>query len=62
MTMSAALDSGLAVALVVVFFIFIYPGWMKGFHWWGTEVYKQVRIATKSYRSSTVLSNFEPGL
>lgn len=41
MTMSAALDSGLAFALVVVFFGFIYPGWMDTFKWWGTEVYKQ---------------------
>ncbi|KAB5523870.1 OPT oligopeptide transporter protein-domain-containing protein [Coniochaeta sp. 2T2.1] len=40
MTMSAALDSGLAFGIVVVFFGFIYPGWMKGFSWWGTEVYK----------------------
>jgi len=40
MTMSTALDSGLAFALVVVFFGFIYPGWMDGFRWWGTEVYK----------------------
>ena len=43
MTMSAALDSGLAFALVVVFFGFIYPGWMDNFHWWGTEIYKRVR-------------------
>lgn len=41
MTMSAALDSGLAFSLVVVFFGFIYPGVMKDFKWWGTEVYKQ---------------------
>ncbi|KAL2264366.1 hypothetical protein VTK26DRAFT_5792 [Humicola hyalothermophila] len=41
MTLSAALDSGLAVGIVVVFFGFIYPGWTKGFRWWGTEVYKQ---------------------
>ena len=41
MTLSAALDSGLAFALVVVFFGFIYPGWMENFKWWGTEVYKQ---------------------
>ncbi|KAL7784897.1 OPT superfamily oligopeptide transporter [Trichoderma ceciliae] len=41
MTLSAALDSGLAFGIVVVFFIFIYPGWTKGFSWWGTEVYKQ---------------------
>ena len=42
MTLSAALDSGLAFALVVVFFGFVYPGVTKGFSWWGTEVYKQV--------------------
>lgn len=41
MTMSAALDSGLAFSLVVVFFGFIYPGWMQNFKWWGTEIYKQ---------------------
>jgi OPT family small oligopeptide transporter len=43
MTMSAALDSGLAFGLVVVFFGFIYPGWgwVKDLRWWGTEVYKQ---------------------
>ena len=44
MTMSAALDSGLAFALVVVFFGFVYPGWMDGFSWWGTEIYKQVCV------------------
>ncbi|KAL9594278.1 MAG: hypothetical protein Q9219_007118 [cf. Caloplaca sp. 3 TL-2023] len=42
MTLSAALDSGLAMGVVVVFFGFIFPGWMEGFSWWGTEVYKQV--------------------
>ncbi|TVY84258.1 Glutathione transporter, partial [Lachnellula suecica] len=41
MTLSAALDSGLAFGLVVVFFGFVYPGWMDNFKWWGTEVYKQ---------------------
>jgi OPT family oligopeptide transporter len=41
MTLSAALDSGLAFGIVVVFFGFIYPGWTRGFSWWGTEVYKQ---------------------
>ena len=40
MTLSAALDSGLAFGLAVVFFGFIYPGWMEGFRWWGTEVFK----------------------
>lgn len=42
MTLSAALDSGLAVGVVVVFFGIVWPGWMDGFTWWGTEVYKQV--------------------
>lgn len=42
MTLSAALDSGLAFAVVIIFFGIVYPGWMKGFKWWGTEVYKQV--------------------
>ena len=42
MTLSAALDAGLAFSLVVVFFAFVYPGWLEGFRWWGTEVYKQV--------------------
>ncbi|KAI9640474.1 hypothetical protein NHQ30_011220 [Ciborinia camelliae] len=40
MTLSAALDSGLAFGLVVVFFGFVYPGWMDHFKWWGTEIYK----------------------
>lgn len=46
MTMSAALDSGLAFSLVVIFFGIIYPGWMDDFKWWGTEVYKQVRYGS----------------
>lgn len=43
MTLSAALDSGLAVGVVVVFFGLLYPGWdwVRGMKWWGTEVYKQ---------------------
>jgi OPT family small oligopeptide transporter len=41
MTLSAALDSGLAVGVVVIFFGIVFPGWMSGFKWWGTEVYKQ---------------------
>ncbi|KAL3419861.1 OPT oligopeptide transporter [Phlyctema vagabunda] len=41
MTLSAALDSGLAFGLVVIFFGFVYPGFMDNFKWWGTEVYKQ---------------------
>lgn len=46
MTLSAALDSGVAVGVVVVFFGVIYPGWIDGFSWWGTEVYKQVCVST----------------
>ncbi|MCJ1313528.1 hypothetical protein MMC25_007207 [Agyrium rufum] len=42
MTMSAALDSGLAFAILIVFFGFVYPGWSENIRWWGTEVYKQV--------------------
>jgi OPT family oligopeptide transporter len=41
MTLSAALDSGLAIGVLVVFFGLVYPGWTSGFKWWGTEVYKQ---------------------
>ncbi|KAL1609915.1 hypothetical protein SLS60_001580 [Paraconiothyrium brasiliense] len=45
MTLSAALDSGLAVGVVIIFFVFVFPGWMDGFKWWGTEVYKQVSLS-----------------
>lgn len=43
MTLSAALDSGLAFAVLVVFFGLLYPGWgwVERFTWWGTEVYKE---------------------
>jgi OPT family small oligopeptide transporter len=41
MTLSAALDSGLAFSLLIVFFGFVYPGLTEKFSWWGTEVYKQ---------------------
>lgn len=40
MTLSAALDASLAFGLVVIFFGFVYPGWMDSFTWWGTEIYK----------------------
>lgn len=42
MTLSAALDSGLAVGVVVIFFCIVFPGWASGFKWWGTEIYKKV--------------------
>lgn len=45
MTLSAALDAGVAFGVGVIFFGFIYPGLTQGFEWWGTEVYKQVRCA-----------------
>ncbi|KAJ4377842.1 hypothetical protein N0V83_000672 [Neocucurbitaria cava] len=38
MMLSAALDSGLAFGVVVIFFGIVFPGWMSGFKWWGTEV------------------------
>jgi len=41
MTLSAGLDTGLAVGVVVIFFGLVYPGFVDGFKWWGTEVYKQ---------------------
>jgi hypothetical protein len=50
MTLSAALDSGLAVGVVVIFFGIVFPGWMEGFSWWGTEVYKQVSTSTTRAR------------
>ncbi|KAI9820379.1 MAG: hypothetical protein M1827_006003 [Pycnora praestabilis] len=61
MTLSAALDSGLAFALVVVFFGFIYPGWMDSFSWWGTEVYKQgCDWRACSYKTVTPGEHFGP--
>lgn len=42
MTLSAALDSGLAFGVVIIFFGVVYPGLSEGFSWWGTEVYKKV--------------------
>ena len=48
MTLSAALDSGLAFGVVVIFFCFLYPGWgwLKSLEWWGTRVYKEVSTHT----------------
>ncbi|KAI0165981.1 OPT-domain-containing protein [Xylariaceae sp. FL1272] len=61
MTLSAALDSGLAFGIVVVFFGFIYPGWMESFRWWGTEVYKQgCDWQACSYRTVANGSHFGP--
>ena len=48
MTLSAGLDSGLAVGVVVIFFGVVYPGWMGDWKWWGTEVYKQVSLVLSS--------------
>ncbi|KAL2158912.1 hypothetical protein VTH06DRAFT_2942 [Thermothelomyces fergusii] len=41
MTLSAALDSGLAAGIVVVFFGFVYSRAADRLAWWGTEVYKR---------------------
>ena len=43
MTLSAALDSGLAFGVLVVFFCFLYPGWgwLDNLQWWGTRVFKE---------------------
>ena len=51
MMLSAALDSGLAFGVVVIFFGIVYPGWMSNFKWWGTEVYKQVRSSQSRFLS-----------
>jgi hypothetical protein len=44
MTLSAALDSGLAFGVIVIFFGFLYPNWtwLSKLEWWGTRVYKEV--------------------
>ncbi|QSZ32341.1 hypothetical protein DSL72_001915 [Monilinia vaccinii-corymbosi] len=61
MTLSAALDSGLAMGLVVVFFGFVYPGWMDNFKWWGTEIYKKgCDWQACSYKSVPEGSRFGP--
>ncbi|KAL4770346.1 OPT oligopeptide transporter protein-domain-containing protein [Aspergillus nidulans var. acristatus] len=38
--LSAALDTSVGVAGVVIFFAVYFSGASKGFSWWGTEVYK----------------------
>ena len=55
MILSAALDSGIAFGVLVVFFGFIYPGWMTGFKWWGTEIFKQVRCKYKRKKNRKIL-------
>jgi len=44
MTLSAALDAGVAFGVGVVFFGIVYPDWrwVGRLRWWGTEVFKQV--------------------
>lgn len=41
MTLSAALDAGVAAGVLIVFFGIVQTGLGKNFKWWGTEVYKQ---------------------
>ena len=57
MMLSAALDSGLAFGVVVIFFGIVYPGWMSNFKWWGTEVYKQVSESYTSWIWSDTKAN-----
>ena len=52
MTLSAALDSSVAMGVVIIFFGVLYPGLMSGFSWWGTEIYKEV-----STNSQLILAN-----
>jgi len=51
LTLSAALDSGLALGVAIIFFCIIYPGFTEGFSWWGTEVYKQVSSSYSPFNS-----------
>ena len=61
MTLSAALDSGLAFGVVVVFFGFVFPGMMDNWSWWGTEIYKRgCDWAACSYRSVPEGDHFGP--
>lgn len=41
MTLSAALDAGVAFGVVVVFFGFVYSGISTGWSWWGMDEYKR---------------------
>lgn len=41
MILSAGLDAGTAVSVLLIFFGIVYWGFADGFSWWGTEVYKQ---------------------
>jgi OPT family small oligopeptide transporter len=56
MMLSAALDSGLAFGVVVIFFGIVYPGWMSRFKWWGTEVYKQVSVVSFTILQDVMLT------
>ncbi|KAI6247251.1 Glutathione transporter [Erysiphe necator] len=52
MTLSAALDSGMAFGLVVIFFGFVFTGISEKWSWWGTTIYKQgCDWAACSYRT-----------
>lgn len=63
MTLSAALDSDLAFAVVIVFFGFICQGWLGGFRWRGTDIYKQVSVNGRSeMRTVRISTNLSTGL
>lgn len=44
MILSAGLDAGTALSVLVIFFGVVYWGFADNFKWWGTEVYKQVSL------------------
>lgn len=56
-SLSAALDSGLACAVVVVFFAFNYLGWVDGFRLGGTEIFKLVSVGGSSLDDGIPLRN-----
>lgn len=52
MILSAGLDSGMAIGLVVIFFGFVFPGISENLTWWGTTIYKKgCDWAACSYRT-----------
>ncbi|RKF80967.1 Glutathione transporter 1 [Golovinomyces cichoracearum] len=60
MTLSAALDSGLAFGIVTVFFGFVLPGFVENWSWWGTEIFKKgCDWAACSYRTVPPREHFD---
>lgn len=62
MTLSAALDAGVAAGVLVVFFGLVQTGVARHFAWWGTEVYKMgCDWRACSYRELRPGEAFGPG-